>query len=425
MKVFKFGGASVKDAESVRNVTEILALYPKDKITVVVSAMGKTTNAMEEIVSALWERNREIFMEKISAVRNYHLEITEGLFGAKREIINPKLDEIFNQLIARFETIDRKSYNYEYDQIVSLGEVVSTLIIAEYINLIGQSVRWVDARKIIRTNHAYREGEVDWSITERLVADRILTDLESVNIVVTQGFIGHTSDGHTTTLGREGSDFTAGILAYCLNAEDVTIWKDVDGMLNADPRVFKNTVKLNRISFREAIELSYYGASVIHPKTVKPLQNKSIPLYVKSFIHPTKEGTIIQHASDQDHLIPSFIVKKKQILLSFTPRDFSFLVESNLSDIFNRLARVNAKINLMQNTALSFSVLLDEEKSDLNHLLEVFENVYSVQFNENLELVTIRHYDQKTIDLVCGNREVLLEQKTPETARFVLRSSEE
>ena len=419
MKVFKFGGASVKNADSVRNVKEILALFPSEKIVVVISAMGKTTNAMEEIAQAIWENDRLKLDQQIEALRTYHQEITRDLFENPSPI-NKKLETVFQEMVNRFDEATRKNFNFEYDQVVGLGEIMSTKIVHEFLASEGKKASWVDARKIIRTNHAYREAEIDWSITEKLVAENISTEFEKSDFVITQGFIGHTSDGYATTLGREGSDFTAGIIAYCTHAESVTIWKDVDGMLNADPRIFENTIKLDRISFREAIELSYYGASVIHPKTVKPLQNKSIPLYVKSFIHPENEGTVIQHASDKDHLIPSFIFKKNQILLSFTPRDFSFIVEQNLSDIFNRLARVNAKINLMQNSALSFSILLDQDKTDLNEVLNVFENTYSVKFNENLELVTIRHYDQKTIDFVCANKQVLVEQKTRDTARFVL-----
>ncbi len=419
MKVFKFGGASVKNADSVRNVGEILSLFPSEKIVVVISAMGKTTNAMEEIAQAIWDNDRTKLDQQIDLLRAYHQEITRDLFENPSQI-NEKLEIVFQETVNRFEEATRKNFNFEYDQIVGLGEIMSTKIVHGFLASEGKKASWVDACKIIRTNHTYREAEIDWSITEKLVAEKISAEFEKSDFVITQGFIGHTSDGYTTTLGREGSDFTAGIIAYCTNAESVTIWKDVDGMLNADPRIFENTIKLDRISFREAIELSYYGASVIHPKTVKPLQNKSIPLYVKSFIHPLNEGTVIQHASDKDHLIPSFIFKKNQILLSFTPRDFSFIVEQNLSDIFNRLARVNAKINLMQNSALSFSILLDQDKTDLNEVLNVFENTYSVKFNENLELVTIRHYDQKTIDFVCANKRVLVEQKTRETARFVL-----
>ena len=420
MKVFKFGGASVKDSESVRNVAKILDLYPQEKIVVVISAMGKTTNAMEKIAAAIWKKDKTAFGTEIDKLKTCHSDIVSELFSTEIDKVEIELGAVYKELQTRFDTSVRKNSAFEYDQVVSLGEVLSTTIVARFLAKEGKSCSWADARKIIRTNHVYREGEVDWVCTEKLVKQQVANELKSKDIIVTQGFIGHTSDGYTTTLGREGSDFSAGILAYCLDAESVTIWKDVDGMLNADPRIFENTIKLDRISFREAIELSYYGASVIHPKTIKPLQNKSIPLYVKSFVHPENEGTVIQHASDKDHLIPSFIFKKKQILLSFTPRDFSFLVEQNLSDIFNRLARVNAKINLMQNSALSFSVLLDEEKTDLSELLGVFENTYSVKSDENLELVTIRHFDQATIDFVCKDKKVLLEQKTLETARFVL-----
>jgi aspartate kinase len=423
MMVFKFGGASVKDAAAVKNVTKILDLFPNNKVVVVVSAMGKTTNALEEIILSLWNKNENEFKRKLEEVKHFHFEIVNDLFGDRKADITERLEAIFAQIENRYEVAQRASFNFEYDQIVSLGEVISTRIVSDYLSIIGRRSSWMDAREIIRTNHTYREAEVDWITTEQLVSSKINKVFEENEIVLTQGFIGHTSDGYTTTLGREGSDFTAGILAYCLNAESVTIWKDVAGMLNADPRYFENTVKLDRISFLEAIELSYYGASVIHPKTVKPLQNKGIPLYVKSFIHPLDEGTIIQQDSHEDHLVPSFIFKKNQVLLSFTPRDFSFIDEKNLSDIFSRLARVNARINLMQNSALSFSVLLDEDKTDLHKILEVFENSYTVKFNEHLELVTIRHYDQKTIDFVCGNKEILLEQKTRSTARYVLNPS--
>jgi aspartate kinase len=262
---------------------------------------------------------------------------------------------------------------------------------------------------------------VNWERTTRNFQERFLPEFEQSDVLVTQGFIGHTSEGFTTTLGREGSDFTAGIVAYCCNAEAVTIWKDVPGMLNADPKWFDNTVKLDQISFKEAIELSYYGASVIHPKTIKPLQNKKIPLYVKSFIHPEAEGTIIQESTATDHLVPSFIFKMNQILFSFTPKDFSFLVEKNLSDIFDRLSKTKAKINIMQNSALDFSILVDADKVSIQRVLEVFSDTYHVKFNEGLELVTIRHYDQATIDRVTVDKQILLQQKTRETARLVVR----
>jgi len=421
MKVFKFGGASVKDENAVRNVSRILQLYKGEKIIVIFSAMGKITNALEEVTQFFWSKNSVAFLEKIQEIKDFHYLLIDELFSSNTDKIKAILQTEFLKLVNYLDKTHRKSYDFEYAQIVSLGEILSTKIIAEFLKLEGLNSNWADARKLIRTNHNYREAEIDWKRTENLIQENFLPDFQSYDIQITQGFIGHTSDKFSTTLGREGSDFTAGIFAFCTNAESVTIWKDVPGMLNADPKFFKNTIKLDQISFREAIELSYYGASVIHPKTIKPLQNKKIPLYVKSFINPEAKGTVIKSASEFDHLIPSFIFKFKQVLISFTPKDFSFIVEENLSDIFNRLSRANAKINLMQNSALSFSVLLDEEKIDLPQLLELFENEYRVKFNQNLELVTIRHYDQKTLDLVTENKEVFLEQKTREMARFVLK----
>jgi len=421
MKVFKFGGASVKDENAVRNVSRILQLYKGEKIIVIFSAMGKITNALEEVAQFFWSKNSVAFLEKIQEIKDFHYLLIDELFSSNTDKIKAILQTEFLKLVNSLDKTHRKSYDFEYAQIVSLGEILSTKIIAEFLKLEGLNSNWADARKLIRTNHNYREAEIDWKRTENLIQENFLPDFQSYDIQITQGFIGHTSDKFSTTLGREGSDFTAGIFAFCTNAESVTIWKDVPGMLNADPKFFKNTIKLDQISFREAIELSYYGASVIHPKTIKPLQNKKIPLYVKSFINPEAKGTVIKSASEFDHLIPSFIFKFKQVLISFTPKDFSFIVEENLSDIFNRLSRANAKINLMQNSALSFSVLLDEEKIDLPQLLELFENQYRVKFNQNLELVTIRHYDQKTLDLVTENKEVFLEQKTREMARFVLK----
>jgi aspartate kinase len=279
----------------------------------------------------------------------------------------------------------------------------------------------VDARQLIKTDNQFQEAKVDWSQTEQLIQSKVFPLFSNVNSIVTQGFIGHASEGITTTLGREGSDYSAAIFAYCLDAKKVIIWKDVPGMLNADPKYFENTVKLDQISFKEAIELSYYGASVIHPKTIKPLQNKGIPLFVKSFIHPDAAGTIIQESIDKDDLIPSFIVKKDQVLFSIRPIDFSFIAEDNLSDIFSRLAQYQAKINLMQNSALSFSLLMDRKKADPDKIKSILGDSYKVWYNEELELVTIRHYDQETIDLVTKGKTSILEQKTRQTIRIVLK----
>ncbi|TNE76924.1 MAG: aspartate kinase [Bacteroidetes bacterium] len=420
MKVFKFGGASVKDAGAVKNVAKIIGMFP-DQQAVVISAMGKTTNALEEVVQALWNRDEMRFTQKVDEIRSFHLQIMNELFADKDNAAYADFENEITQLRSKYNERIPDNYDFEYDQIVSKGEVISTKIVAHYLTSIGESAAWTDARELIRTDNNYRNADINWQRTEELFAARFTPLFSTSRVLIIQGFIGHTAEGFTTTLGREGSDFTAAIVAYCTNAESVTIWKDVPGMLNADPKWFDNTIKLDKISFKEAIELSYYGASVIHPKTVKPLQNKQIPLYVNSFLDPEKTGTVIQADQDQDHLIPSFIFKMNQVLVSITPKDFSFIVEKNLSDIFERLSSIKAKINLMQNSALNFSVLLDEEKTDIDDLLKKFEDHYLVKYNTGLELITIRHYDQPTIDRVTTDKEVLLEQKTRDTARIIVK----
>ena len=421
MNVFKFGGASVKDAAAVKNVLSILQLFNGKKLGVVISAMGKTTNAMESVVEALWTRKEESFNEIVEERRQFHLNIMKELFSSSDNEIFAEINAEFDSLLSKFNDPIPDNYDFEYDQIVPIGEVISTKIVTAYIRQEGIRSKWMDARKLIRTDHQYREAELNWEKTSSNFQERFMPEFGENDVLITQGFVGQTSEGFTTTLGREGSDFSAGIIAYCCDAEDVTIWKDVPGMLNADPKWFDNTVKLDQISFKEAIELSYYGASVIHPKTIKPLQNKNIPLYVKSFINPEADGTIIQKSTASDHLVPSFIFKLNQILFSFTPKDFSFLVEKNLSHIFDLLSKSNAKINIMQNSALDFSILVDAEKVSIDRILELFSDEYRVKFNEGLELVTIRHYDQATIDRVTKNKEILLLQKTRETARLVVK----
>lgn len=421
MKIFKFGGASVKDATAVKNVQSILDRFQNDKLIVVISAMGKTTNAMESIVDALYEKNFDVFRELVQDRKQFHLDILEGLFDDKSHPIFNEIKTIFNDLGNRSHLHIAENYDFEYDQIVSLGEVVSTKIVAAYLKEKQKDVIWADARLLVRTNHTYRAAEVDWEKTEELIHDFVASHADK-NVMITQGFLGHTDENFTTTLGREGSDFTAGIFAYCTNAESVTIWKDVPGMLNADPKWFDNTVKLDKISFKEAIELAYFGASVIHPKTIKPLQNKNIPLFVKSFVDPEAPGTVIQNSTENDHLIPSFIFKINQVLLSITPKDFSFIVEENLSHIFGKLAISGGHINIMQNSAVSFTVCLDIDKIRLNKLVDLLSDEYIVKYNNGLELVTIRHYDQATIDRVTAQKEILMEQKTRQTARIVMKS---
>ncbi|TNF49581.1 MAG: aspartate kinase [Bacteroidetes bacterium] len=422
MKVFKFGGASVKDASAVRNVSDILKMFSGEKITVVISAMGKTTNKLEDIVKAYQNHDRKMFMAHVDDLYNFHMDIMGELFHERHYMIFNEVEDQFELLRKKIDQPFPDNYSFAYDQIVSMGEVISTHIVASYLFENGLLAAWADARTLVRTDNQYQEGKVDWDKTASLISSRFKPLFDSNDIVITQGFVGHTPEGFTTTLGREGSDYTAAIFAYCCDADSVTIWKDVPGMLNADPKWFDNTIKLDRISFKEAIELSYYGASVIHPKTVKPLQNKNIPLYVKSFIDPKAEGTVIQTSTDYDHLVPSFIFKMDQLLFSITTKDFSFIVEENLSDIFSRLSNANAKINLMQNSALSFSILLDHSKVEPEKILQLFNDTYAVKYNEGLELVTIRHYDQATIDRVTEGKEIILEQKTRQTARIVMKN---
>jgi len=421
MLVFKFGGASVKNAEAIQNVSKILSLYSTEKRLVVISAMGKTTNALEEIAQALWEKNVSSYKYLVQETYNFHITILNNLFKEKHYAVHQEIDSIFNFLRNKIDQPVSDNYDFEYDQIVSLGEILSTLIVDAYLREEGHLSVWADARKLIRTDRQYRDSSVDWSKTQELINERLTPLYQSANLVVTQGFIGHTSEGFTTTLGREGSDYTAGILAFCTDAKSVTIWKDVPGMLNADPKWFDDTIKLDQISFKEAIELAYYGASVIHPKTIKPLQNKQISLYVKSFIDPTAAGTVIQSSMDNDHLIPSFIFKLDQVLFSITPKDFSFIMEENLSDIFETLSNSGIKINLMQNSALSFSFAVDQNKINVAVVLNLFKDKYEVKFNDNLELITIRHYDDATITKMIHNKIVLIEQKTRQTVRFLAR----
>jgi aspartate kinase len=421
MLVFKFGGASVRDAAAIQNVASILSLYPGRKLTVVVSAMGKSTNKLEEIVDALETKNHKLFSGLVDELEEFHMDIMATLFPERHFKIYQTIEELFEKLRSRYEAVFSENKSFEYDQVVSLGEVLSSQIVSAYLIDQDFSVQWMDARKLIRTDHSFQEGKVDWEKTEQLVREKMLPSFIDADILLTQGFVGHTAEGFTTTLGREGSDYTAGILAYCGEAESVTIWKDVPGMLNADPKYFENTKKLEAISFKEAIELSYYGASVIHPKTIQPLQNRNIPLYVKSFLDPKSDGTVIQASSSQDHLIPSYIFKFDQALYSFTPKDFSFIVEENLSVIFGKLSDLNVKINLMQNSALSFSILVDQKKVKRTQLLELFQKEYEVKYNEDLSLVTIRHYDEETINQVTKGKETLLQQRTRHTARFVLK----
>lgn len=421
MKVFKFGGASVKDANAVRNVARILDEYSGESLVVVVSAMGKTTNALEKVMTEWYQGNSD-YHNLTSEIVSYHNTILEILFPEKDHPVYISFNERINQLQSILLKGPSGNYDMDYDQVVSMGEILSTVIIHEYLLSKGKPSAWVDVRDIVRTDNTWREGKVDWDVTTSLIQESLFPILEKGGLVLTQGFLGSTAEGQTTTLGREGSDYTAAILSYGLDAEEMVIWKDVPGLLNADPKYFSKTEKLASISYREAIELSYYGATIIHPKTIKPLQNKSIPLSIKSFVDTTSDGSLIQEDTKSDHLIPSFIFKVDQVLLSISPRDFSFIDEQNLSDILALFADLNIHIHLMQNTALSFSVCIDNNDRKLPLLFDALRKNYKVRYNTGLELITIRHYDQPTIDRVMEDGKfILLEMRSRATAQFVVR----
>lgn len=413
----------MKDAAAVENVARIIKRYPRQDLVVVVSAMGKTTNALEALLDD-YVSGAPGLSAKMAALRSYHDEIVAEL-GMPGHEVEDQLHRLLNELQSRLEREPSDNFDFDYDQIVSFGELLSTVIVSAYLRSSGLDNTWADARRMVRTDNRYREARINWEKTQKLVNERWTDTLANKQksaraILLTQGFIGHTDERNTTTLGREGSDFTAAILAFALGAESVTIWKDVPGMLNADPKYFKDAVLLKRISYREAIELAYYGASVIHPKTIKPLQNKDIPLYVRSFLDHDAEGTVIEKSTFSDSLVPSYIFKVKQVLISFTPRDFSFVAEDNLSELFSLFAAEQIKIHLMQNSAINFSVCVDHEPKKLERLLAKCNAHYEVLYNEPCELVTIRHYDQDTISRLLIGKRVLVEQKSRSTARMVL-----
>ncbi|MEO8760372.1 MAG: aspartate kinase [Bacteroidia bacterium] len=421
LKVFKFGGASVKNAEAVKNAAAIVKRYQDDKLLVVVSAMDKTTNKLELLTDAYFYK-KDNLQEIYNDLKKFHFDILTSLFTNKSNKIFAELENDFVELMWAIEDEPSSTFNHHYDQIVGMGEIFSSRIVAAYFKEAGSACQWLDARGIIQTDNTYNEGNVDFELTQQLAEADLLPLLKQHDIILTQGFIGGTSENFTTTLGREGSDYTAAILAYSTNAESVTIWKDVPGVLNADPKWFSDTKKIDELTYQDAIELAYYGATVIHPKTIKPLQNKNIPLYVKSFLKPETEGTMIKDNNKQLP-IPSFIFKINQMLITISPRDFSFIAEENLSKIFALFHEHQVKINVMQLSAISFSVCVDMDDKKIKPLIQILQSDYKVLYNDALELVTIRYYDQSTIDRVCVNKEVLLEQKSRYTVQLVVRNN--
>ncbi len=419
MEVFKFGGASTKDADGIRNVAGIIKTEQKETLFVVISAMGKTTNALEEIVHFHFNGDNEKAISKLEEVKAYHAIIVNQLFTEVSSAIHDKLNNLFVEIEWVIEETPVGSFDFEYDQIVSMGELLSSTIVSEYLNSVGISNEWIDARDFIKTNERYREGRVQWDKTEQNLHE-IVQRNKNARVFITQGFIGSTDDNNSTTLGREGSDFTAAIIAYATEAKGVTIWKDVPGVLNADPKYFNNTVKLNSISYEQAIELSYYGASVIHPRTIQPLKNKNIPLFVKSFISPKEPGTTINSDTDGTFLIPCFIFKLNQVMISLSPKDFSFIAEDNLKEIFTIFTKHGIKINLMQNSAITFWACFDYEERKFEAIQKDFSSLFEVNSYIALELVTIMNYNDATVEKLSSGKKILLEQKNKNTIRLIL-----
>ena len=415
MKIFKFGGASVSSTEAIKNATSIIDLFP-DKKVIVVSAMGKTTNELEELVKSYFNRasNMELILERI---RDYHAGITTGLGLTDADLV--QVEVLFADLKKRLSMNPSLNFDYEYDQVVCYGELISTAIISAYLNKQGLKSQWMDIRQSLRTDETHREAIVDWKWSEMLINNSF--NFRDTDLYVTQGFIGSTNTNQTTTLGREGSDFTAAILGNLLNAESVTIWKNVPGVLNGDPVDFEDTVKLEELSYREAIELAYSGAKVIHPKTIKPLRNKKIPLLVRPFDFPDQAGTMIHDVGHQLDLVPIFILKKNQALVTISPSDFSFIGIDQLSGVFSLFKKRRIKVNLIQQSAIDLSLCIDEPEVGLESLVVELRKKFDVLYNTGLILATIRFYDEDALNKMKNNRQLFLEQKSRRTARLVLK----
>ena len=418
-QVYKFGGASVKDAQGVRNLGDILKKYAPENLLVVVSAMGKTTNALEELNEAYMageSRTTALF----EAIKTYHWSIVTDLFPDSTHPIYDDLANTFVEIDWILEETPHPDADFNYDQLVSIGEVLSTKIVAHFVQSLGISCKWIDARNYIQTDNSYREGQVDWEKTTQLISQSLPAILKN-ELAITQGFIGSTSENFTTTLGREGSDYSAAIFAFGLKAESLTIWKDVPGVLNADPKLFSDTQKYEQLTYAEALEMTYYGATVIHPKTIKPLQNAGISLLVKPFYAPEEAGTLISEKTDKHNLIPAIIVKKNQVLISISTTDFSFITENHLSELFATFAHLHIKLNTMQISALSFSVCIDYDAKRFQKLQAALANGFKFKYNEALELITIRHFTPEKIDELSAGRKVYMEQLSRNTAQLVVQ----
>ena len=417
MQILKFGGASVKDADGVRNLEKVLNVVGTKKILIVISAMGKTTNAMEKVIDHYFNSKHEL-QSSIQDVKKYHNAILLDLFENEAHEVFKAVSNLFQELSDFFKRNKSPDYSFVYDQTIGFGELVSTTIVSYYLNYKGVQNSWLDVRELIKTDNYYRDAKVQWEATQSEISSAV----NSNTLYITQGFLGSDTNNFTTTLGREGSDYTAAIFAYCLNAKSVTIWKDVPGVLNADPRYFENATLLHSLSYEEAIELSYYGASVIHPKTLQPLQRKEIPLFVKSFLNPKNNGTKVGKTLELSPKVPCYILRDNQILISVSSLDFSYMVEENISHIFKLLHLHKMKVRSIQNSAISFSVCVENKYDHLEPLILQLKAKYDVKVDLNVKLYTIRHYNAEAIDEIEKNKTVLMKQITPETVQIITKS---
>lgn len=416
MRVFKFGGASVKNANGVKNVVKVLQHTGYENTLIVVSAMGKTTNALEQVIDAYF--NDKIKLDNaLLEVEQFHKTILLDLFKQTTHHVFNRLKTFLDDLKLFLKTNKSPDYNFVYDQVIGFGELISTTIISEYLNFIDLKNTWLDVRPLIKTDDYFRKANVDWDKTKHQIQQAVSKN----TLYITQGFLASNANNFTTTLGREGSDYTAAIFAYVLNAESVTIWKDVPGVLNADPRYFKETQLLENISYTEAIELAFYGASVIHPKTLQPLQQKEIPLHVKSFLNPENNGTVVNKTKGITPLMPCFILKINQVLISISTLDFSYVVEENISEIFTLLATYKMKVVVIQNSAISFSVCCDNTFNNLDALLLHLKAKFKVTCHQNVNLYTVRYFNQNVISELEVDKTVLLKQQFQETVQIVTK----
>ncbi len=420
LNVFKFGGASLRDATAIRHVGTILQQFAGQQLVIVVSAMGKTTNALEEVAYAYWHGNGEAARGKLNAIHAATTTIIDELFAQTPDELTASINDLFVSVEWALDEAPNPEYDFDYDQIVSLGELISSHIVATYLSTIGLPTSWLDARDVIQTDNTYREGWVRWPETIERAERSIPPLLERTDFVVTQGFIGNTTENYTTTLGREGSDYSAAIFSYCLDAEAMSIWKDVPGVLTADPRIFENVTKIDRMSYREAIEMTYYGAKVIHPKTIKPLQNKSIPLYVRSFIEPELEGTFVTDDAG-DAYPPMVAVEREQALINISTRDFSFVAEHHIKELFEHITTTRLQVNMMQNTAISFNVVVNDIDDRVERFCALVDEHFKTTIDRNLELITIRHYTPDVVESMRRGKVNLLEGRLPLTLQMVVK----